>query len=123
MSEDYQIYFNPQCSKCRSALDVLSTENVDVEVIHYLDQPIKQDQLNDILDGLTDPIPDLVRKDRRFSELGLIAEDYVTRDTVINLILQHPELMQRPLIHKDGKWSIARSPEKVRQIVNDNTWA
>ena len=121
MSEDYQIYFNPQCSKCRSALDVLSTENVEVEVIHYLDQPIKQDQLNDILDGLTDPIPDLVRKDRRFSELGLIAEDYVTRDTVINLILQHPELMQRPLIHKDGKWSIARSPERVRQIVNDNT--
>lgn len=119
MSEDCQIYFNPRCSKCRSALDILSAENVTVEVVHYLDQPMKQDQLNTILDGLTDPIPDLVRKDRRFSELGLAAEDYVTRDSVINLILKHPELMQRPLIHKNGKWSIARTPERVFQVVND----
>lgn len=123
MNKDYQIYFNPRCSKCRSALDILSTENIEVEVVHYLDQPMNEDQLHAILDGLTDPIPDLVRKDRKFSELGLIAEDYVTRDMVANLILQHPELMQRPLIHKDGKWSIARSPEKVRQIVDVKTRA
>lgn len=119
MSEDLQIYFNPGCSKCRSALDILSAENVAAEVIHYLDQPMKPDQLNAVLDGLTDPIPDLVRKDRLFSELGLVAEDFVSRDSVISLILQHPELMQRPLIHKNGKWSIARSAEKVLQIVNE----
>ena len=119
MRKDCQIYFNPSCSKCRSALDILSNENVAVEVVHYLDIPMEQDQLSTILDGLADPIPDLVRKDRKFSELGLIAEDYVTRDTVISLILQHPELMQRPLIQKAGKWFIARSPERVRQIVND----
>lgn len=117
MCKELQIYFNPSCSKCRSALDILSAENISVKVVKYLDQPMKRDQLNAILDGLTDPIPDLIRKDRKFSELGLVAEDYVSRDSVINLILQHPELMQRPLIHKDGKWSIARSSKKVLEIL------
>lgn len=118
MSKECQIYFNPNCSKCRSALDILRAENIAVEVVQYLDQPLKQEQLNVILDGLTDPISEIVRKDRRFYELGLVAEDYVSRGTVINLILKHPELMQRPLIYRDGEWSIARSTERVLEIVN-----
>ena len=117
MSEDYQIYYNPNCSKCRSALEILKKEDLSVEVIQYLHQPMDRPQLEAIVDMLTDPIPELVRKDRRFSELNLVADDYVTRDAVINLILQHPELMQRPLIQKDGKLSIARSPERVLEIV------
>ena len=117
MSKELQIYFNPNCSKCRSALNLLDDDNAPYEVVKYLDHPLERSQLNAILDGLTDPIPDLVRKDRKFSELGLVADDYVTRDSVIALILQHPELMQRPLIHKNGTWSIARSQEKVLEIL------
>lgn len=95
----------------------MEAEDVEVEVIRYLDQPMERTQLDAIVDILTDPIPDLIRKDRRFSELELVAEDYISRDAVTNLILKHPELMQRPLIKKDGKLSIARSPEKVLEIV------
>lgn len=117
MSKDLQIYFNPNCSKCRSALEILDAENSPYEVVRYLDHPLDRSQLEVLLDNLSDPISDLVRKDQRFSELGLDATDYVTRDSVVNLILKHPELMQRPLIHKKGKWSIARSPEKVLEIL------
>lgn len=117
MSKELQIYFNPNCSKCRSALKLLDENNALYEVVEYLDHPLERSQLNAILDGLTDPISDLVRKDRKFLELGLVAEDYVKRDSVIDLILKHPELMQRPLIHKNGNWSIARSPQKVLEIL------
>ena len=117
MSKDLQIYFNPNCSKCRSALEILDTENSTFEVVRYLEHPLERGQLEVILDNLSDPISDLVRNDRRFSELGLDAADYTTRDSVVNLILEYPELMQRPLIHKNGKWSIARSPEKVLEIL------
>ena len=92
---------------------------MSVEVIRYLDQPMDRPQLEAIVDILTDPIPDLVRKDRKFLALDLVAEDYVTRDAVIDLILQHPVLMQRPLIQKDGQLSIARSQERVLEIVHD----
>ncbi|MCY3540896.1 MAG: arsenate reductase [Gammaproteobacteria bacterium] len=117
MSEDLQIYFNPNCSKCRSALEILNDENSTFEVVKYLDHPLERCQLEVILDNLSDPISDLVRKDRRFSELGLDASDYTTQDSVVNLLLKHPELMQRPLIQKNGKWSITRSPEKVLEIL------
>lgn len=119
MSKDLQIYFNPNCSKCRSALEIVGSEGTSFEVVRYLDHPLSRDQLEVIIDNLYDPIPDLVRKDRIFSELGLDAADYVTRDSVVNLLLTQPELMQRPLIQKNGKWSIARSKEKVLEILRD----
>ena len=117
MSQDLQIYFNPNCSKCRSALEILDAENASFEVVRYLDHPLSRCQLETVINNLSDPIADLVRKDRRFSELGLDTADFDTRDSVVNLLLKHPELMQRPLIHKNGKWSIARSPEKVLEIL------
>ena len=95
----------------------MEAENSLFEVVRYLEHPLERGQLEVILDNLSDPVSDLVRKDRKFSELGLNAADYVTRDSVINLILKHPDLMQRPLIQKNGKWSIARSPEKILEIL------
>ncbi|MYD45996.1 MAG: arsenate reductase [Gammaproteobacteria bacterium] len=117
MSKDLQIYFNPNCSKCLSALEILDAENASFEVVRYLDHPLSRDQLEAILNNLSDPIADLVRKDKRFSELGLDTANFDTRNSVVNLLLKHPELMQRPLIHKNGKWSIARTAEKVIEIL------
>lgn len=117
MSKDLQIYFNPNCSKCRSALEILDAEDSPFEIVRYLEHPLERGQLEALVDNLSDPVSDLVRKDRRFSDLKLDAVHYVTRDSVVNLILKYPELMQRPLIQKNGKWSIARSPEKVLEIL------
>ena len=116
MNEDLQIYFNPNCSKCRSALEILDAEGSSFEVVRYLENPLERRQLEVLVDNLSDPIANLVRKDRRFAELGLNAANFVNRDSVVNLLLKHPDLMQRPLIHKNGTWSIARSPEKVLEI-------
>lgn len=97
----------------------MNSKSTSFEVVRYLDHPLSRDQLEVIIDNLYDPIPDLVRKDRKFSELGLVATDYVTQDSVIDLLLQHPELMQRPLIQKNGKWSVARSQERVLEILRE----
>jgi len=58
-----------------------------------------------------------VRKDKRFTELGLRAEDYVTRDTVIALLLRHPELMQRPVVFRGAHAIIARPADKVLELL------
>jgi arsenate reductase len=58
-----------------------------------------------------------VRKDKRFAELGLKPDAYATRDTVIALLLEHPELMQRPIVIRAGRAVIARPPEKLLALL------
>jgi arsenate reductase (glutaredoxin) len=66
---------------------------------------------------LPDPPADLVRKDKRFKELGLDENQYVTREAVIAVLLAHPELMQRPIIIKGRKAVLARPSEKVLELL------
>jgi arsenate reductase len=59
-----------------------------------------------------------VRTDKKFTELGLQASDYVTREAVIDLLLQHPVLMQRPVIIRGNRAVIARPSEKVLDLLD-----
>jgi len=69
------------------------------------------------MDMLPNPPADLIRKDKNFEALGLNANDYVTREAVIDLLLQHPVLMQRPIIVKGQKAVLARPSEKVLELL------
>jgi arsenate reductase len=62
---------------------------------------------------LVGPVEDLVRKDKRFAELKLNAADYATPAAVVALLVEHPELMQRPIVIRAGRAVIARPPEKL----------
>ena len=66
---------------------------------------------------LESPPADLVRKDKRFAELGLNEEDYVTADQVVALLLKHPELTQRPIVVRGKRAIIARPGETVTSIL------
>lgn len=59
-----------------------------------------------------------MRKDKKFKELGLNADAYVTRAAVVDLLLEHPALMQRPVIVRDGRAVIARPSEKVLELLD-----
>jgi arsenate reductase len=63
-----------------------------------------------MLDG---PVAELVRKDKRFKELGLNADKYADKKAVVALLLEHPELMQRPIVIRGKRAIIARPPEKL----------
>ena len=111
------IYFNPQCSKCKFALQSLESADVPCEVVRYLEQPLDRDQLTSLIDQLVDSPIDLVRRDRKFAELGLRFSDYQAKEEIISLLLEHPDLMQRPVIVRDGTAAIARSPEVVSRFI------
>jgi len=59
----------------------------------------------------------MVRKDKRFAELELDPDDYVTLDQVLDLLMAHPELMQRPIAVKGGEAVIGRPAEKVLDLL------
>lgn len=111
-----KIYFNPSCSKCRNAVSQLDEKGQDYELVRYLETELSTSELSDVIDMLQDPLEDLVRKDQNFRDLGLNAKDYDSKEAVIELLREHPKLMQRPIIVKNGQASIARTPEKVDEL-------
>ncbi len=96
----------------------MQERGVEFDVIEYLKSPLGREDFERFLDLLPDKPAELVRKDKKFKELGLNADDYVTREAVVEVLLQHPELMQRPVIIKDKKAVIARPSEKVLELLD-----
>jgi len=80
--------------------------------------PLDRATLERLLALLAGPPGDLVRKDKRFKELGLRAEDYTTRARVVALLLEHPELMERPVVVRGTRAVIARPSEKVLELLD-----
>lgn len=111
------LYHNPGCSKSRGTLEILRDDGVEHRVVEYLKQPPSRADLERILTLLPGPPAELVRVDKRFAELGLEASDYDSVETVVGLLLEHPELMQRPVAICGDKAVIGRPPEKVRHIL------
>ena len=117
-SESMRVYHNPVCSKSRGALEILGERGVDVDVIEYLKAPPSRAELERIVDAISDPPASLVRKDKRFGELGLDGSDYQTKDEIVALLLEHPELMERPVVFRGERAVIARPSERVLELLD-----
>jgi arsenate reductase (glutaredoxin) len=115
---EYVVYHNPSCSKSRGALEILAGRGIDAEVVEYLKSPPDRATLERIVDAIPNPPGELVRKDKKFKELGLDASEYMTRDAVVGLLLTHPELMERPVVFRGGRAVIARPSDLVLQLVD-----
>jgi arsenate reductase len=82
-------------------LAVAEDLGVDVDVVKYINDPPDADLLRRIVDGLEDPVEDLVRKDSQFKKLELDPDDYVGNpDAVVALLAERKQLLQRPVIVK-----------------------
>jgi arsenate reductase len=114
---DVTVYHNPACSKSRGALEILRDRDAECEVIEYLKTRPDRATLERILDLLGGPPAALVRKDARFRELGLDPKAYVTKAQVVGLLLDHPELMERPVVIGGGRAVIARPSERVLDLL------
>jgi arsenate reductase (glutaredoxin) len=110
---DVTLLHNPNCSTSKSAVEVAKGSGKDVEVVQYLKQPLDKAQLLDLIGKLEDPPADLVRKDPYFKEQGLNADDYVTAEAVADLLVEHPRLMQRPVLVRGDRAIIGRPKDRV----------
>lgn len=96
---------------------MLRAHGVEFDTVEYLKTPLHRTTLERVVAMLDTPPAELVRKDRRFEELRLNAADYVSTEAVVTLLLEHPELMQRPIVVKGGKAVIARPPERLLALL------
>lgn len=115
---DLRLLHNPKCSKSRTALDLLQSQGADPEVIRYLDTPPDRATLELVATQLDDPSV-LVRKDPHFKELGLDPADYTDAAAVVDLLVEHPRLMERPVAIRGDRAVLGRPPERVLDLLDD----
>ena len=92
--------------------------DVEFDVIEYLKTPLSREALERIVDLVPDSPQEMVRKDKNFKELGLDADDYTSKEAVVNVLLEHPKLMQRPIIIRGEQAVIGRPSEKVLALLD-----
>ena len=115
---DVKIFHNPSCSKSRGALEILQERGVDADVVKYLDTPPDRKTLERILDAIDDEPIALVRTgDPKFKAAGLGKDDVKTRKQVVDVLLAHPEVMERPVVFVGDRAVIARPSERVLELL------
>lgn len=116
---DVTILHNPNCSTSRHAMEVADELGVAVDDRRYLlvAQRLDRAELEDLLAKLQDPATDLVRRDAKFRQLGLTEEDVATPAQVVEVLLAHPELTQRPVLIKGDSAIIGRPKDRVRPFL------
>ncbi len=111
------ILHNPRCSKSRQTLQLLNEKNIEAEVSEYLKTPPSREQLIEILDMLGLEPRQLMRtKEPEYKEQGLDDEN-LSRDQLLDAMLNTPKLIERPIVIHNGKAAIGRPPEKILDIL------
>ncbi len=111
-----QILYNPRCSKCREALHLLEGESCEIEIVEYLKKSITKKELKNILAKLGLKAFDIVRKKeplylKKFKHKTFANEEW------IQLLIENPILIERPIVIDGYKAVIGRPPELVVDLL------
>jgi arsenate reductase len=117
MADEVTIFHNPSCSKSRGALGILQDAGVEAEVVLYKQAPPDRATLEMILDRIDVEPSKLVRRDPEFKESGLTPADIETKEQVVEVLLDHPALMERPVVVRGDRVVLGRPPENVQALL------
>ena len=111
------IYHNPNWSKSRQSLELLSEKNIKPNIIEYIKNPPTVDDIKTIADKLNLHPQEFLRKnDKRYKELNL-SEFNGSKDDLFEIIAKNPRIMERPIIITDTKAVIGRPPENILKLL------
>lgn len=111
------LYHNPRCSKSRGALELLAQRGLTPKVINYLETPPSAEELQQIIARLGIPARQLLRSgEEEYKTLGL-ADPSLSYHQLIEAMVAHPKLIERPILVAGEAAVIGRPPEKVLEIL------
>lgn len=110
------VWYNPRCSKCRGAEELLAAYGVPAQRVLYLDTPPSAAEIARVLVllGSSDPRELMRTSEPRYIELGLAA---ASADELIEAMTRYPELIQRPVVIWPDRAVIARPPELLLPLL------
>ncbi len=111
----YTIYHNPRCSKSRAGLAYLESKGYDIEIIDYLKNPLSKKSLKEILMKMNKRPKDIIRTQEAVYKTEFKGKNF-TDEEWINILIEHPKLIQRPIVSKDYKAILAQPPENIDEL-------
>ena len=128
MSKNFEnliLYHNNKCSKSREVKKYLDSNDINYELIDYLNKPIDKKLLNKVLLKLKNNFKEIIRTNEKIFKSLDKNEKLLKHENILNLISKYPKLMQRPVIAKQENQQITaalicRPPELVNNFLNEN---
>jgi arsenate reductase (glutaredoxin) len=117
MTDEVILWFNPNCSKCRGARDILEGEEVSCEIVRYLEDSPSRSELERVMKllGIDDPRAMMRTGEAVYKELGLADAD---SDALLDAMVTHPILIERPIVIRGDRAVIGRPPERVKELLD-----
>lgn len=117
MTDTFTFYHNPRCSKSRQTLALLQEHGVTPQIVLYLETPPSASQLKALLGALELPARELLRRsEEAYRTLGLANTD-LTEDELIQAMVKHPKLIERPIVTVGKRAVLGRPPENVLSLL------
>ena len=111
------IYHNPKCSTSRNVLEMIRDTGVEPEVVEYLKTPPGRDKIAEIAKATGEPLRAILReRGTPYGELGLDDPKW-SDDQLIDFMVEHPILMNRPIVVTDKGAALCRPKEKVLELL------
>jgi len=111
-----KIYHNPRCRKSRETLALIEANNQEAEIILYLDNPPNASELKALIKALAIKPLELIRKGEAIFKENYKGKELTDKEW-IEAMLDHPKLIERPIVVSNGKAIIGRPPEKVLELL------
>ncbi|CAD2224970.1 putative oxidoreductase [Pseudoalteromonas sp. 3J6] len=111
------IYHNPRCSKSRETLNLLQSKNIEPSVVEYLKTPLSHEQISTLVSQLGfNSARDLMRtKEEQYKALNL--KDENDESALIAAMVEHPKLIERPIVVSNNKAALGRPPENALSVL------
>lgn len=117
MSDKILVYQKPGCSKCGATLALLKSSGKEFDAVNYYEAPLTVERLRELIDKLGLPVRNVLRSDEPLArELGL-AERQLSDDELIRIMVENPDLIQRPIVVRGDEAVLCRPPENVRKFL------
>ena len=113
----FTIYHNPRCRKSREALQLLKEKNIKFKVVKYLDQNFDKQSLGKVLDIIGKKPSDALRKNEEIWKKQLNGKN-IGEDEILELMIQNPKLIERPIVICGDKGVMARPLENLKDFLN-----
>jgi arsenate reductase (glutaredoxin) len=114
---DITIYQKPTCTTCRQAVQLLKDSGTPYTAINYYERPFTKGQLKKLLTKAGLSPKDVLRtKEDVYQELDL-AKKQLTDDELLDLMVKHPDLIQRPIVEKGDRAILARPADSIKKLL------
>ncbi|MBM2845529.1 MAG: arsC [Bacteroidetes bacterium] len=111
------IYQKPTCTTCRQTMTILKEAGVDYDTVNYYIDPIPRKKLKELMAKMKVSARNLLRTKEPIYRKLRLADRELSEEALLDLLVEYPDLLQRPIVEKGNKAILARPAERIREIL------